>query len=128
MTTVTIASILVTIQYNAQPVVVQLEDDVSYLIPETTHMDEPILIEENHEKTLAKNITEPSKFEAAPSCMDACGSGPEPSFISIPSPDQDVNNLDSSQSDDSCRDQEEETLQQVLDRVYETKIAELKKN
>ena len=46
--------------------------------------------------------------------------------MSIPSLDQDVNNLDSSQSDDSCRDKEEETLQQVLDRVYETKIAELK--
>ena len=58
--------------------------------------------------------------------MDACGSGPEPSFMSIPSLDQDVNNLDSSQSDDSCHDKEEETLQQVLDRVYETKIAELK--
>ena len=58
--------------------------------------------------------------------MDACGSGPKPSFISIPSPDQGVNNLDSSQSDDSFRDQGEETLQQVLDRVYETKIAELK--
>ena len=91
-------------------------------------MDEPIPIEENHEKSLAKSITKPSKFEAAPSCMDACGSVPEPSFISIPSPDQDVNNLDSSQSDDSFRDQDEETLQQVLDRVYETKIAELKKN
>ena len=69
-------------------------------------MDEPIPIEENREKSLAKSITEPSKFEAAPSCMDACGSGHEPSFISIPSPDQDVNNLDSSQSDDSCHEKE----------------------
>ena len=59
--------------------------------------------------------------------MDACGSSPEPSFISIPSPVQDLNNLNSSQSDDSFRDQDEETLQHVLDRVYETKIAELKK-
>ena len=126
MNMTTTASVLVTTQQNAQPVIVQLEDDVSSLIPETTHMDEPIPIEENHEKSLAKTITQPSKFEAAPSCMDACGSGPEPSFISIPSPYQDVNNLDSSQSDDTFRDQDEETLQQVLDRVYETKIAELK--
>ena len=87
----TTASVPVTIQQNAHPVVVQLENDVSSLIPETTHMDESIPIKENHEKSLAKRITEPSKFEVAPSCMDACGSGPEPSFISIPSPDQDVN-------------------------------------
>ena len=91
----TIASIPVTIQQNTQPIVVQLEDDVSSLIPETTHMDESIPIKENHEKSLAKSIAEPSKFEAAPSCMDACGSGLEPSFISMPSLDQDVNNLDS---------------------------------
>ena len=81
---------------------------------------------ENLKKSLAKNITDPSKFEITPSCMDACGSSPESSFISIPSPNQDVNNLDSSQFDDSFCDQDEETLQQVLDRVYETKIAELK--
>ena len=47
--------------------------------------------------------------------------------MSIPSPIQDVNNINSSQSDDSFHDQDEETLQHVLDRVYETKIAELKK-
>ena len=110
MNTMTTASILITTQKNARPVIVQLEDDVSSLILETMHLDEPIPINENHEKSLAKNITKPSKFEATPSCMDACGSGLEPSFISIPSPDQDVNNLDSSQSDDSCHDQEEETL------------------
>ena len=46
--------------------------------------------------------------------------------MSIPSSVQDVNILNSSQSDDSFHDQDEETLQQVLDRVYETKIAELK--
>jgi len=67
-------------------------------------MNEPIPIVENHEKSLAKNITDPSKFEIAPSCMDACGSGPEPSCMSIPSPVQDVNNLDSSQSNDSFHD------------------------
>ena len=59
--------------------------------------------------------------------MNACGSGPKPSFMSIPSPVQDLNNLNYSQYDDSFHDQDEETLQQVLDRVYETKIAELKK-
>ena len=126
MNTITIASIPATTQQNAWPVIVHLEDDVSSLVPETMHMDEPILIENNHEKSLAKDITESSKFETTPSCMDAYGSGLEPSFMSIPSPDQDVNNLDSSLSDDSCHDKEEETLQQVLDRVYETKIAELK--
>ena len=126
MTTTTIASILVTIQQNTQPIVVQLEDDVSSLIPETMHMNEPIPIVENLEKSLAKKIIDPSRFEMAPSFMDACGSGPEPSFMSIPSPVQDVNNINSSQSDDSFHDQDEETLQQVLDRVYETKIAELK--
>ena len=89
-------------------------------------MNEPIPIVENLEKSLAKNIIDLSRFEMAPSFMDACGSGPEPSFMSIPSPIQDVNNLNSSQSDDSFHDQDEETLQQVLDRVYETKIAELK--
>ena len=122
----TAASIPVTIQQNTQPIVVQLEDDVLSLIPETTHMNKPITIVENIENSLAKNITDPSKCEIAPSCMDACGSGPEPSCMSIPSPIQDVNNLDFSQSDDTLRDQDEETLQQVLDRVYETKIAELK--
>ena len=59
--------------------------------------------------------------------MDACGSSPKPSFMSIPSPVQDVNNLNSYQSDDSFHDQDEETLEQVLDRVYETKISQLKK-
>ena len=86
MNTITTASIPVTTQQNARPVIVQLEDDVSSLIPKTTHMDEPILIEKNHEKSLAKSITEPSKFDPAPSCMDVCGYGPEPSFMSIPSP------------------------------------------
>ena len=112
-------------QQSTQPVIFHLEDDVPSLVPETTHMDEPTLIENNRE-TLAKDITESGKFEAAPSCMDACGSSPESAFMSFPSPDQDIDNIDSSQVDDSCHDKEEETLQQVLDRVYETKIADLK--
>ena len=89
-------------------------------------MNKPITIVENLEKLLAKNIIDPSKCEIETSCMDSCGSGPDPSCMSIPSPVQDVNNHDFSQSDDTLRDQDEETIQQVLDRVYETKIAELK--
>ena len=49
-----------------------------------------------------------------PLCMDACGSGPESSFMRFPSPNQDIDNLDSSQADDSCHDKEEETLQQGI--------------
>ena len=64
-------------------------------------MNEPIPIVENLEKSLAKNIIDPSRFEMAPPFMDTCGSGPKPSFMSIPSPVQDVNNLKSSLSDDS---------------------------
>ena len=58
--------------------------------------------------------------------MDAHGSRPEPSFMSFQSPGQDIDNLDSPWAADSCHVNEEETLQQVLDRVYETKIIELK--
>ena len=94
MTTAPSVSIPVNIQQNTQPIVVQLEDDVLSLIPETTHMNKPITIVENIEKLFSKNITNPSKCEIAPSCMDACGSGPEPSCMSILSLVQDVNNLD----------------------------------
>ena len=104
MNTTPTASVPATTQQKSQPVIVHLEDDVPYLVPKTTHIDEPILIENNCEKSSAKDITKSGKFETAPSCMDACGSGPKPSFMSIPSPDQDVNNIDSSQSDDSCHD------------------------
>ena len=93
-------------QQSTQPVIVHLEDDVPSLVPETTHMDEPTLIENNREK-LAKDITESGKFEAAPSCMDAYGSGHEPSFMCFPSPGQDIDDLDYSQAADSCHDKEE---------------------
>ena len=126
MTTVTTTSIHVTIQQYTQEIVVQLGNDVSSLIPKTMHMNEPIPIVENLEKSLAKYIIDPSRFEMAPSFMDAFGFGHEASFMTIPSRVQDVNNLNSSQYDDSFHDKDEETLQQVLDRVYETKIAELK--
>ena len=119
------ASVPMTTQQTTQPVIVHLEDDVTSSVPETTYMDEPTLIKNNSAK-LAKDIIEDSKGEVAPSCMDAYGLGPEPSFMSFPSPSQDIDNLDSSQAADSCHDKDEETLQQVLDRVYETKIRELK--
>ena len=112
-------------QQSTQPMIVHLEYDAPLLVPETTHSDEPTCTENNNKK-LGKDITKLCKAEAAPSCMDAYGSGPEPYFMSFPSPGQDIDNLDSSQAVDSCHDKEEETLQQVLDRVYETKIAELK--
>ena len=89
------ASIPMATQQSTQPVVVPLEDDVSSLVPETTHMDEPTFIENNSAK-LAKDITDLGKAEAAPSCMDVYGSGPEPYFMSFPSPSQDIDNLDSS--------------------------------
>ena len=110
---------------STQPVIVHLEDDVPSFVPETTHMNKRTLIKNNSAK-LAKDIIESGKAEASPSCMDAYGSGPKPSFMSFPSPGQDIDNHDSSQADDSCHDKEEETLQQVLDKVYETKIIEFK--
>ena len=88
-------------------------------------MDDPTLIRNNSAK-LTEDITELGRIEVAPSCMDAYGSGLEPSFMSFPSPGQDIDHHDSSQTDDSCHDKKEETLQQVLGKVYETKIIELK--
>ena len=119
------ASVPTVTQQSTQPVIVHLEDDVPSLVPETTHMDEPTLMENNRKK-MAKDITESGKAKAAPSCMDTYGSGPEPYFMSFPLPGQDIDNLDSSQANDLCHGKEEETLQQVLDSVYETKIVELK--
>ena len=53
----------------------------------TTNVNEPTLIKDNSAK-LVKNITELGKAEVAPSCMDAYGSGPDPSLVSFPSPVQ----------------------------------------
>ena len=71
------ASVYMATQQSTQPVIVHLEDDAPLLVPETTHLDEPACTENNNEK-LAKDITKLGKAEAAPSCMDAYGSGPEP--------------------------------------------------
>ena len=54
MTTAPSISIPINIQQNTQPIIVQLEDDVLSLIPETTHMNKSITIVDNLEKSLAK--------------------------------------------------------------------------
>ena len=46
--------------------------------------------------------------------------------MSFQSPGQNIDNPDPPQAADSCHENEEETLQQVLDRVHESKIIELK--
>ena len=58
--------------------------------------------------------------------MDTCSSDPEPSFISLQSSGQNIDNPNPPQAVDSCHENEGETLQQVLNRVHETKIIELK--
>ena len=50
----------------------------------------------------------------------------EPSFGDIPQPSQDLNEPNSSQSNESFHDKDEETLQQALNRIYENKILQLK--
>ena len=50
----------------------------------------------------------------------------EPSFRDIPQPGQDLNDPNSSQSNESFHDKDEETLQQDLNRIYANKILQLK--
>ena len=50
----------------------------------------------------------------------------EPSFGDIPQPSQDLNEPNSSQSNESFHDKDEETLQRALNRIYENKILQLK--
>ena len=108
-------------QQGTQPSFFHIEDDV----PSTTHINEPSLIKDNNAKSI-KNIIELGKAEVAPSCMDAYSLDPKPSFISLQSSGQNIDNPDPPQIVNLCHENEEETLQQVLDRVYETKIIELK--
>ena len=84
-------------------------------------MDEPTLIKNNSAK-LAKDITESGKAEVSPSCMDAHSSDPEPSFISRQSSGQNIDNPNPPQGADSCHENKEETLQQVLDRAHESRL------
>ena len=88
-------SIPMTTQQSTQPTIIQLEDAVPSSVPETTCMDDPTLIRNNSAK-LTEDITESGREEVAPSCMDAYGSGPEPSLGSFPSPVQDVEKPNSS--------------------------------
>ena len=57
MNTTPTASVPVATQQSTQPVIVHLEDDVPSLVPKNTHMDEPILIDNNREKLFANDIT-----------------------------------------------------------------------
>ena len=85
------ASIPITTPQSTQPTIIQLEDDVPTLVPKTTCMDEPTLKKDNSTKSI-KNIIESGKAKVAPSCMDAHSSDPEPSFISLQSSGQNVDN------------------------------------
>ena len=58
--------------------------------------------------------------------MDTCISDPEPSFISPQSSSQNIDNPNPHQATNSGHENEEETLQQVLDMTCQTKIMELK--
>ena len=109
MTTI---SIPVTTQQSAKPFVIQVEseDDVFSSIHETVHIDEQTSTVNDLVMPCAKEITNPNKFDIGPS------------FIDAPQPVQDYDKPSFSQSDDSFHDQDDETLQQVLDRIYEDKI------
>ena len=50
----------------------------------------------------------------------------EPSFGDIPQPSQDLNEPNSSQSNESFHDKDEETLQHALNQIFENKILQLK--
>ena len=112
-------------QQGAHPSIVHIEDDVPSSVLNTAHINETTLIKDNSAK-LIKNITESVKEEVAPPCMDAYSSDLEPSFMSLQSSGQNIDNPDPPQAAYSCHENEDETLQQVLDSVYESKIIELK--
>ena len=103
---------------DTQPAVVHIEDNVPSSVPDTIHINDPTLIKDNSTKL--------GKAEVAPSCMDTCISDPEPSFISPQSSGQNIDNPNPPQAANSGHKNEEETLQQVLDKAYRTKIIELK--
>ena len=105
-------------QQDTQPVVVHIEDNIPSSIPDTIHINDPTLIKDNSAKL--------GKAEVAPSCMDTCISDLEPSFISPQSSGQNIDNPNPPQVANSGHKNEEETLQQVLDKAYQTKITELK--
>ena len=103
---------------DTQPSVIHIEDGVPLLVPDTIHINDPTLIKDNRAKL--------GKAKVAPSCMDTCISDPEPSFISPQSSGQKIDSLNPPQETNSGHKNEEETLQQVLDKAYRTRITELK--
>ena len=113
-------SIPIANRHDTQPVVIHIEDDNPSSVHVTTHLNKSSLIKDNNTR-LVENVTELGKAEIAPSCMDTCISDPEPSFISPQSSGQNIDIPNSPQVAN-----EEETLQQVLDNAYQTKITELK--
>ena len=98
---------------NTQPAVVHIEDDIPSSIPDTTQVNSPNFIKDNGVKL--------GKAEVAQSCMNTCIADPELSFISPQSSSQ---NIDDSNSPQVANN--EETLQQILDKTYQNKITELK--
>ena len=57
----------------AQPSIVNIDDDIPSSVPNTIHINNPILIK--------GNSTKMGKAKIAPSCMDTGFEDPEPSFI-----------------------------------------------
>ena len=103
---------------DTQLVIIHIKDNVPSSVPDTIHINDPTLIKDNSEKL--------GKAKVAPSCMDTCISDPEPYFISPQSSSQNIDNPNPPQAANSGHKNEEETLQQVLDKAYQTKITELK--
>ena len=100
-------------QQDTQPTAIHIEDDIPSSIPNTTQVNSPDFIKDNGVKL--------GKAEVAQSCMNTCIVDPEPSFISPHSSGQNIDDSNSPQVDNN-----EETLQQVLDKTYQNKITELK--
>ena len=98
---------------DTHPAVVHIEDDIPSSIPDTIHVNNPTFIKDNDAKL--------GKAEVAQSCIDTYIANPEPSFISPQSSGQNIDNPNSPHIAN-----EEQTLQQILDKTYQTKIIELK--
>ena len=103
----------VTMQQSAKPFVIQVEseDDVFSSIHETVHIDEQT-------STVSDLVTASAKELICNAYPNE--SKMEPSCAGIPSSAQDLNKPNSSQSNDSFHDEDEENLQQVLNRIYES--------
>ena len=80
-------------QQGTQPSFVHIEDDVPSSVPNTIHIKDPDLIKDNNAKL--------GKAEVAPSGTNACSSDLEPSFISLQSSSQNIDNPNPPQVVDS---------------------------